>query len=43
MGLEDGAAAVAQIADGVVSSFDITNPGLGYIDQPTITITGDSK
>lgn len=41
-GTGSGAAAVAQIADGVVSSFDITNPGLGYVDQPTITITGDS-
>lgn len=37
-----GAEAVTEIADGVIRKFEVTNPGLGYIDQPIITISGNS-
>jgi hypothetical protein len=31
--------AVANIADGIITSIDVTNEGSGYIVNPTITVS----
>jgi hypothetical protein len=41
-GYGSGATAVANVVGGIIDSVSITNPGLGYITTPTMTITDDS-